>query len=61
MQGFLSGVSVVAMSLIFIGGAAVAESVVVGLLLAGVGGGSLGVLYGFLIRLSSSGSGTGHA
>jgi hypothetical protein len=54
MLAFLGGLSAVATSLVFMGGAVAGQSLQLGLVLAGLGGGWLGILYGSLIRLAST-------
>ena len=54
MLSFLGGVSVVSTAFIFIGGAMVGDSPAFGLVLSGLGGAWLGVVYASLIRLASS-------
>lgn len=52
MLAFLGGVSVVATSMIFLGGFAARESMWLGVLLSGAGGAWLGVIYGSLAHLA---------
>jgi len=49
---FLASLSVVAMALVFLGGAVYRESFELGLALAAVGGGWLGILYASLTTLA---------
>ena len=53
MLAFLASLSVVAMALVFLGGAVYRESVEPGLALAAVGGGWLGIPYPSLTNLAS--------
>jgi len=50
---FFASLSVVAMALVFLGGAVYRESFELGLALAAVGGGWLGILYASLTNLAS--------
>jgi len=50
---FLGSLSVVAMALVFLGGAVFRESFQLGLAMAAVGGGWLGILYASLSTLAS--------
>jgi len=50
---FLASLSVVAMALVFLGGAVFRESFELGLAMAAVGGGGLGILYASLSTLAS--------
>ena len=53
MLAFLASLSVVAMALVFLGGAVYRESFELGLAMAAVGGGWLGILYASLTNLAS--------
>lgn len=53
MLAFLGCMSMVATSLVFMGGALAGQSFPIGLSLGALGGGWLGILYGSLIRLAS--------
>ena len=53
MIAFLGSLSVVAMALVFLGGAVYRESFELGLAMAAVGGGWLGILYASLSTLAS--------
>jgi hypothetical protein len=53
MLTFIASLSAFATLLVFAAGAVADESIPAALLLAGVGGASLGILYGILIRLAS--------
>ena len=53
MLAFLASLSVVAMALVFLGGAVYRESFELGLAMAAVGGGWLGILYASLSTLAS--------
>ena len=50
---FLASLSVVAMALVFLGGAVFRESFELGLAMAAIGGGWLGILYASLSTLAS--------
>ena len=53
MLAFLASLSVVAMALVFLGGAVYRESFELGLAMAAVGGGWLGILYASLSTFAS--------
>jgi hypothetical protein len=54
MLAFLASIIVLAISLVFLGGAMAGESFRLGLLLTGSGGGLLGIVYGSLIEIASN-------
>ncbi len=53
MLAFIGGMSAMATSFVFLGGALFGESHSLGLLLMSLGGGWLGILFGSLIRIAS--------
>lgn len=54
MIAFLGSMSVLATSLVFLGGALFHGSTQLGIVLAALGGGWLGILYGGLLRLAAT-------